>query len=160
MMQKLSDWLKANNWHFEINKEIDFQSDIEVLKEYKNIPQEFLDFLKFYKSVLSKDEKTWFLCLDEYNDNSEYAYKWNEFELISLDAASGDEDWENEIKNWWKNKLPIIMSVKDSYSFYAIDMLNNNCIVKGEEPEFEETTVIANSFVEFLTMLETGKLGL
>lgn len=159
-MEKLSNWLRTNDWHFEINEKIDFQSNIEALKEYKKLPKEFFDFLKIYKSILSKDELTWFLCLDEYNEKSEYAYKWNEFELISLEAASGDEDWETEIKNWWKNRLPIIMSVKDGYSFYAIDMLNNNCIVKGEEPEFEETTVVANSFNEFLTMLETGKLVL
>ena len=143
MLGKFSEWLKENNWSFEVN---DAQEECELLGTFKNLPKSFLDFLRNYKSVLSSDEKTWFICTKEYNDKSEYAYKWNEFESISLEAAAGDDEWEKHIKDWWKNKLPIVMSVKDGYSFYAIDILKDNCIVKGEEPEFEEATVVASSF--------------
>jgi len=34
------------------------------------------------------DEKTWFLCYDEYNGVSESAFKWNEFEETEIIASS------------------------------------------------------------------------
>ena len=43
------------------------------------------------------------------------------------------------------------MSVKDGYSFHAIDLgENNGAIIKGEEPEFEETYVVADNFEDIL----------
>ena len=49
--------------------------------------------------------------------------------------------------------------MRDGYSFFAID-LENDCgnIVKGEEPEFEETEIVASSFYEFLDMLINGEM--
>ena len=35
---------------------------------------------------------------------------------------------------------------------------NSGELVRGEEPEFEETEVVANSFFEFLDMLIKGKM--
>ncbi len=82
-----------------------------------------------------------------------------EFEELSLEVAEGDDEWKEEIKRWWDKKLPIIISVRDGYSFFAID-LENDCgnIVKGEEPEFEETEIVASSFYEFLDMLINGEM--
>ena len=90
---------------------------------------------------------------DEYNDNSELAFKWTEFELISLEAAEGDDDWKSEIKSWWNNKLPIVMSVDGRYSFYAIDFCNGESIVKGYDPEFDETELVAKNVEEFLKLI-------
>lgn len=69
--------------------------------------------------------------------------------MVSLEGAEGDAEWENEIKEFWDNHLPIIMSVKCGYSYYAISMKNGS-IVQGAEPEFEECEVIAGSFEEFI----------
>ena len=41
------------------------------------------------------------------------------------------------------------MSVEGGYSYYAISM-ENGSIVYGNEPEFEECKVVANSFEDFL----------
>ena len=89
---------------------------------------------------------------------SDLAFKWNEFEELSLEVAD-DEEWKKDIKQWWDKKVPIIMSVKDGYTFFAIDLENNSGeIVRGEEPEFEEVEVVANSFFEFLDMVIKGEL--
>ena len=70
---------------------------------------------------------------------------------MSLEAAEGDEVWKKEIKDWWSDKLPFIMSVKSGYSFYAIDLGDNKgAILMGQEPEFEEANVVARDFDDFL----------
>ena len=51
------------------------------------------------------------------------------------------------------------MSVKNGYSFYAIDLDNETCaIIKGEKPEFEEAEIVAKDFCEFLNMLMSSKI--
>lgn len=154
MNSNFGEWLKLNDWKVEENLVNSNRLDIDVLKQYKNIPLSFLEFLEHFNSITSQDETTWFICADDYNGKNEDAFRWNEFELMSLEAAEGDEEWEKEIKEWWKYKLPILLSVKDRYSFYAIDLIDNSgSIVRGEEPEFEEAYIVANSFDEFLDMI-------
>lgn len=51
------------------------------------------------------------------------------------------------------------MSVKNGYSFYAIDLdSETSAIIKGEEPEFEEAEIVAKDFYEFLNMLMSSKI--
>lgn len=76
---------------------------------------------------------------------------------MSLEAAEGDENLENEVKQFWNSHLPIMMSVGGCYEYYAI-ALNDGSIVHGSEPEFEESLVLADSFVDFLLKIEIGKI--
>ncbi len=69
------------------------------------------------------------------------------------------KDDEAEIKSFWNEHLPICLSLKDGYSYYAL-CLKDGTIVTGEEPEFEETTEVAPSFRDFLQMLCNGELDL
>ena len=151
MNKKFEKWLQANEWQIEVHMSDYDCSKIGVLKRFQKIPDSFFDFLGHFKSITSKDDTTWFICADNYNDDSDDAFKWNEFELLSLEAAESDTEWKKEIANWWSDKLPFLMSVKGGYSFYAIDLgENNGAIIKGEEPEFEEAHIIASDFEEFL----------
>ncbi len=98
----------------------------------------------------------WFNCYDEFIGNSDIAFKWNVFETISLEAAEDDLNWQKDIRLFWDNHLPIIMSVADTYSYYAMNL--NGKIVFGMEPEFEEVKIIANSFEEFINKIMTNKI--
>ncbi|MCF0116183.1 MAG: SMI1/KNR4 family protein [Erysipelotrichaceae bacterium] len=152
------DWLKINNWTYEKNDKINI-TDIAIRDRYNNIPEEFIDFLTMFKSITSADETTWFLCNDDYTDDSEDAFRWNEFEIMSIEAAGDDNIWKDEIVKWWTTKLPFILSVNNGYSYYAIDLENSNgTIVRGEEPEFEDTVVVANSFDDFICKLINEEL--
>jgi hypothetical protein len=44
------------------------------------------------------------------------------------------------------------MSVKSGYAYFAVRMADM-CVVRGDEPEFEETVVVASSFPGFLNLL-------
>lgn len=153
------NWAKRNNWSIIEKKEKNLCLETDIISRYKVIPSEYVELLKRIKQMIAPNEKAWFICEDEYNDKSEIVFKWNEFELISLEAVKDDDEWKSEIISWWNEKLPIFLSVNDGYSFYAIDLSNNKgSIVKGYEPEFEETEEVASSFEEFLELIMLNKI--
>ena len=154
-------WAKDNNWNVIDKTEYSLTLEDEILSRYKEIPNEYLELLKMVKQLTSPSEKTWFICEDEYNNKSDIAFKWNEFEALSLEAAGDDDEWKMEIISWWDNHLPIVMSVDGGYSFYAIDLCNDKgSIVKGYEPEFEEVVKVANDIEEFFNLIMLYKIDI
>ena len=153
------NWAKENNWNLIEKNEISLKLKDDVALRYKSISSEYIELLKRVKQLISPSGKTWFLCEDEYNGNSDIAFKWNEFELLSLEVAEDNDEWKLEIISWWDEKLPIVMSVDGGYSFYAIDLSNNKgTIVKGYEPEFEEVEEVASSIEEFFELIMLNKI--
>lgn len=132
-----------------------------VSGRYHNPPAEWMEFLNCVRSCVSPGETTWFLCLDDFERQDEVSFRWNEWELISLQAAIDDQDteWQSSIKAFWDNHLPICLSVKGGYGYYAI-RLSDGVVVHGTEPEFEETREAAPSFGQFLEMICNGALVL
>ena len=158
MIEKFIAFLKDNDWKIEENDtECDVYSNA-VLSAYGHLPAALIELLQKYKSVASGDDTSFFLCVDDYSGESDLAFKWNEFELISLEAAEGDEDWTNDIRSWWKTKLPFYMSVDGEYSFYAIDTEDNGAILSGYEPEFEEADKVADDFEDFISKVLSGEI--
>ncbi|HAB0062340.1 TPA_asm: SMI1/KNR4 family protein, partial [Listeria monocytogenes] len=43
------------------------------------------------------------------------------------------------------------------YEYYAIHLTNGN-IVHGSEPEFEESSIVAESFADFLLKIVAGEM--
>ncbi len=158
MLKKFDEWLRAQGWHAVLNEGTELKLNEDFTGRYPDIVDEYKEFLRVYQEAVSADETTWFLCCDDYNGTSESAFKWNEFETLSLEAAGEDREWQKKIRQWWDKTLPIIISVRDGYSFYAIDLEGGSGrIVRGEEPEFEEAEVVADSFFDFLDMVIRGE---
>ena len=154
-------WIENNGWNITCKSETELKLNYNIVSRYKDISQSYIEFLKRVKQCIAPSQKAWFVCEDEYNNNSEIAFKWNEFELLSLKAAENNEKWKAEIISWWDKYLPIVMSVNGGYSFYAIDLIDNiGSIVHGFEPEFEEAEKIANSVEEFFEMIMTNMIEL
>ena len=84
-----------------------------------------------------------------YAPQTDRAFQWNEWELISLEAAEGDSVWTDDIIGFWNGHLPIFASVNGGYSYYAISM-EDGSIVHGFEPEFEKCEIVAASFNDFM----------
>lgn len=127
----------------------------EIIERYKSLPNDWLDFVQYFKDCVNGDNNIWFLCPYNFEDDS--AFRWNEFELISLDAASDDEEWQDEIREFWDNYLPIVMSVGGDYHYYAICTKTGE-IFEGREPEFEEPEICAASFTDFITRIISGEI--
>ena len=123
------------------------------------LPPVFLDWLHTVRRVVRSDETAWFLCAEDYAGHTGTAFRWNEWELLSLESAGGDAAWRREIRGFWERHFPILLSVDGTYAYYAID-LEDGSIVCGEEPEFEECSVIASSFPAFLEDILCGRSSL
>ncbi|MBU3179415.1 SMI1/KNR4 family protein [Clostridium estertheticum] len=151
-------WAKNEGWNVIDRHEDELQLSNVIVGRYKTLSNEHLGFLRSVKQCITPSEKTWFICENEYNDNSDIAFKWNEFEVLSLEVAKNDDEWKLEISTWWDSHLPIVMSVDNGYSFYAIDLKNDGSIVQGYEPEFEEVEKVANNLEEFLELIMANKI--
>lgn len=151
-MEKFLTYMKEQGWVVELNKIREDCLPQVIVERYINVPQQWRDFISTVKYLTNSDESAWFLCKNDFDVQKELSFRWNEWEVISLENAENDIGWETEIKKFWNIHLPIIMSVKDRYSYYAIS-LNNGSVVYGSEPEFEECKIVANSFEEFLSKI-------
>ena len=64
MLEKFISFLKENDWKIEENgTECDVYSNA-VLSAYEPLPAAFIEFIQKFKSVISGDEKRFFLCLN------------------------------------------------------------------------------------------------
>lgn len=144
-------WAEEQGWDIRRKSDSQLQVNSGITSRYNRIPHEYSEFLSVVEYCVAPDEQTWFIGEAEFNNSSESAFRWNEFEILSLEAAADDSNWQAEIMAWWDHHLPIVMSVEDGYSFYAIDLTTDSgAIVRGFEPEFEEVEKVADSFGEFL----------
>lgn len=121
-----------------------------------NLPQSFVGFLEHIDFCANADDTAWFLTEDDYNGATEASFAWNEFEIISIEAADGDPDLLRSINHFWRQHIPILLSVKSGYAFIAISLAKNDYgrIVTGHEPEFEDVSEICSSFDELLDLIE------
>jgi hypothetical protein len=160
-MEKLNDfinWIKNNGWNITL-KNNDIKNLPQNVFERYNIPIEYKQFLENIESCINADENVWFLCIEDYLPKSEDDFRWNEFELISLESADDDTELINKIKDYWNKHFPIIMSVRGDYEYYAINVENKK-IVYGCEPEFEESKIVANNFYELLEKIVNKEIEL
>ncbi len=159
MLHTFIKHMEENGWQVALyENRNDYLSNI-ITARYTNIPEQWLEFIKTVKCMMNAEETVWFLCANDFEPQCDDAFQWNEWEKISLTSAAGDTEWEARIKAFWENHLPIIMSVKGCYSYYAISMKDGS-VVRGAEPEFEECEVIAPSFIAFTEKLSKGELQL
>ena len=150
-MNEFITYLKSNEWNVELYETpLTDEKVNSALSRYQFVSDEYFEFLKTVKRCINKDETVWFTCFEHFEKPfDEEGFNLNEFELISLNSAENDEEYQ-KVKSFWDKHLPIIISLDGEYSYYA--MRNDGKIVCGYEPEFEETTVIANSFEDFIKL--------
>ncbi len=148
-MNAFLTYLKGQGWKVEASEKTENRLPQAIKERYTNIPQSWLEFISTVKSAINNDGTKWFLCRNDFEIQSEGSFRWNEWEIISLESAEKDILWEAEIKQFWNSHLPIILSVKNGYAYYAISM-ENGSIVYGAEPEFEDCDIVASSFEEFM----------
>lgn len=82
-------WAGEKGW--DIMSESGSQSHLNssITSRYKGLPDEYLEFLNVVEKCVAPDEQTWFICEAEFNNSTETAFQWNEFEMLSLEAAEG-----------------------------------------------------------------------
>lgn len=150
------EWAEKNGWRSEPLTERRDIADHPILSKYR-LPIGYIGFLNGFSRLESGDEQSWFLFPDDFRDDADPSgFAWNEFERISAEAAL-DDCQAAEVREWWSRHLPILMSVRGGYSFYAIET-DGGRVVQGAEPEFEEAWEVAECFEDFLEKIVSGEI--
>lgn len=100
----------------------------------------------------NSDETVWFLSRHDYSTGAEGAFAWNEWEQLSIEAATTDAETE-AVSRFWKRHLPILLSVRNGYEYLAVR--DDGAVVHGAEPEFEEADVVFSQFEDLLRHIIT-----
>lgn len=156
LAEEFAEWAKKSGWGVVRSNE-KRKLPKKIIERYKKLPKDWLDFAQYFEDCVNGDNNIWFLCPYNFEDDS--AFRWNEFELISLEAAEGDEDWQADIREFWDNYLPIAMSVGGDYHYYAICTKTGE-VFEGWDPEFEEPEICTASFTDFITRIISGEIKL
>lgn len=124
----------------------------EVRKRYPGLPTEVALFLGGLEVCVNQSKTVWFLTHDDYCQNSNGRFRWNEHELMSLDASRGDTEETERIRAFWNLHFPFMFAVHSDYDYLAIDLRPEayGQIVHGYMPEPEEVSMVAPSFEEFV----------
>lgn len=154
-------WALNNGWKVSLsspNHEINIHTH-PILKGYSiDTSSAYWRFINRFSNFESEDGSRWFLCgADFRNTYASNEFAWNEFEMMSLQNTLNLAK-RKEIKLWWAWHLPIALSVKGEYSYWAIDLKENvGAILYGYEPDFENAELVADSFEQFLLDLMSVK---
>lgn len=130
----------------------------EVTRRYTRLVPSHLDFLKSVSRCINAKETSWFLCEQDYQtlDSDPVPWRWNEYEIMSLSAASGDAPWQEKIRRFWDRHLPFFLSVEaGDYDYLAFDLSPESFgrVVHGFSPDFEAVSPVAPTFDDFLLEL-------
>jgi hypothetical protein len=127
----------------------------DVARRHPEVPEPLTTFLGGLSACEEADQKAWFLCEADYAGTSGSAFRWDEWERMSLDAAEGNARLVAAVRAFWDAHLPFLLSVRDGYAYHAIRTAPEGFgqVVAAREPEFEEASVVAGSFGEFLSSL-------
>lgn len=159
LAERFFKWAEDNGWNVERSDEAR-ELPKNITERYKFIPRDWIDFVQCFKLISNAADNIWFLLSEYFADRADNeGFRWNEFELISFEAASGDEKWQSEIRGFWDNYIPVVMSVAGDYHYYATGIRTGE-IFEGWEPEFEDIGMTAPSFTDFIELIIAGKIVL
>ncbi|MGN7864076.1 hypothetical protein [Chryseobacterium sp. 22458] len=146
---------------FFIKDDVNESLNKEFHLRYPHVPDDYLTFLNTFSLLTNLSDTTWFNSISDFNGtNDESAFSWNEFEIQSLEAFDGDAESQKKIQTFWDQHLPIILSVKNGYAYFAINVSEENFgkIYYGEEPEFEEAEWVFRDFTSFIEAIKDQSL--
>jgi hypothetical protein len=127
---------------------------------YPRLPADLTGFLEALESCVNGAETVWFLCPGDYRFIDPEGFRWNEFELMSLETTD-DPDRQTEIRRFWDLHLPIMLAVHSDYDYMAVSLAEKTYgqIVHGCGDDFEAPSPVAASFAEFLSLLKEEAAG-
>ena len=123
----------------------------ELRARYPAVPPAVIDFLGRLEVCHNAEENVWFLTAEDYRKTDDDGFRWNEYEVMSLDSRKGDPSAAARIRAFWNDHLPIMLAVHSDYDYLAVRVAEpkRGPIVHGVE-EWENPSRIAPTFEAFL----------
>ena len=86
-----------------------------IQERYHWVPDSLIKIISSINEVVNESDTSWFIgWTDFYNQDSD-SFRWNEWEIISLENSKETK----EVISFWDSKFPVMMSVKNCYSYIA-----------------------------------------
>lgn len=160
-LAQLLEWLRQAGWEVVLRDNLPLSLGAAVLSRYRHVPEDYRSFLKQVAVCINPGKTGWFLCEDDYNGNTPADFHWDSWERLSLEALAEDQDEVARIRQFWDEHFPIMFSLRSGYAYLAIALTQEDYgrIVYGYEPEFEEVSVLCQSFSELVTMMTRAVIG-
>ena len=98
----------------------ELSSDLQ--NRYSELPADYQEFLQRFQTITNESDNVWFNSIEDFNGESDSGFRWNEFELMGLEALADDKESCDMIRLFWDSHIPILMSVKDGYQYLCIDL--------------------------------------
>ena len=155
MLDSVLNALRPAGWHIE-TADRPLSLPLQLVERYPGVPSSTLfAFLSSLERCANRDQTAWFLTPREFTGGTDSAFRWNEWELLSLDSADDDPELVRGVQEFWNRHFPFLLSVRDHYSYLAVELVDGapGAVVFGSEPEFETTAPVAESFDAFLCAL-------
>ena len=127
-----------------------------LLQRYDWLPDDLILLACSVDLAVSPEEITWFLSWEDYHGTSDSHYRWNEWELFSLETAKDKNDPEaaEEIAGYWDDHFPFLLTTGGKLGYgYAAIRKSDHSIVFGFEPAFQDPVLLAGSLEKFLQKL-------
>jgi len=146
--------LRSVGWNVVLRNEGELDLGQEFNARYRDIPEEYLEFLKRVALCTNSAANVWFLGEGDYNGTAGHEFAWNEFEMMSLEGEELDKNSLDKIRKFWREHFPFMLCVHSDYAFLALCVSGSNygAVVAGYAPEFEEAFTVCDSFGEFITL--------
>ena len=151
-MRTLLNELRKREWTIEESEHSLALLPDHIKARYPAVPPAVEKFLGSLDVCHNAAEDAWMLTPAEFRKTDTEGFRWNEYELMALDAAEGEPDRESEVRAFWDEHLPIMMAVHSDYDYLAVRLAQPNLgsIVHGFAPEWDNPSLVARSFQEFL----------
>ena len=80
---------------------------------------------------------------------------------MSLEVDPDDSEWQAQVRSFWDHHFPFMLAVHSDYDYLAVSLEEQSYggIVHGFWPDFEEPSIVASSFTEFLALFEVAASG-
>jgi hypothetical protein len=86
------DLLLKAGWEVELKDSASFHLPPTIEDRYPELPKDLTEFLAAINTCANADNTAWFLNQEHFQGMSDDAFRWNEFELMEIEAAKQDED--------------------------------------------------------------------
>ena len=131
-----------------------------VASRYATLPAEVRSWVETLADCHNAAEDIWFLTPSDYARETADSFRWNEIELMSLESAANEAE-RREIVSFWDSHFPFLFAVHSDYDYLALRLSPEQygAVVHGCALDFEETSIVAASFAEFLSAFERAAGG-
>mgnify|MGYP000134511373 CR=1 FL=1 len=107
----------------------ELSSDLQ--NRYSELPADYQEFLQRFQTITNESDNVWFNSIEDFNGESDSGFRWNEFELMGLEALADDKESCDMIRLFWDSHIPILMSVKDGYQLFVHRFILRKITVKS-----------------------------